>query len=251
MPLRTHAVGAIAPAFTESGKKEKKPSVQAVQKQSFASKLEKIISSESRPIFLSIRASDQFIFATAAIGLFTSTFVHSILFPLSPFIISRINHDNNENVSSTMEATASSPFGGKSSVETSRETGILVALYAVGLLVGSPLFGWLGDKIRQRRIPMLLGISASIAANIMFMFAIAYWMLLLARFLQGVANACVWTMSLCLIADNWPESRLGLQMGKLMGFYPLGLVTGLPVGGGKSIEFEMHKQRFLNREPDV
>lgn len=72
MPLRTHAVGAIAPAFTESGKKEKKPSVQAVQKQSFASKLEKIISSESRPIFLSIRASDQFIFATAAIGLFTS-----------------------------------------------------------------------------------------------------------------------------------------------------------------------------------
>lgn len=33
-----------------------------------------------------------------------------------------------------MEATASSPFGGKSSVETSRETGILVALYAVGLL---------------------------------------------------------------------------------------------------------------------
>lgn len=65
---------------------------------------------------------------------FEQTFVHSILFPLSPFIISRINHDNNENVSSTMEATTSSPFGGKSSVETSRETGILVALYAVGLL---------------------------------------------------------------------------------------------------------------------
>lgn len=85
-------------------------------------------------------------------------------------------------------------------------------------------------------------------------------MLLLARFLQGVANACVWTMSLCLIADNWPESRLGnedpegaviitkqnktknrplgLQMGKLMGFYPLGLVTGLPVGG-KNVKYRI------------
>ena len=75
---------------------------------------------------------------------------------------------------------------------------------------GSPIFGWLGDKIKQRRVPMLLGIAASITANLMFMFAIAYWMLLLARFLQGVSNACVWTMSLCLIADNWPEDQLGM-----------------------------------------
>ena len=75
---------------------------------------------------------------------------------------------------------------------------------------GSPVFGWLGDKIKQRRVPMLLGIAASITANLMFMFAVAYWMLLLARFLQGVSNACVWTMSLCLIADNWPEDQLGM-----------------------------------------
>lgn len=59
---------------------------------------------------------------------------------------------------------------------------------------------------------MLLGITASIAANLMFMFAFAYWMLLLARFLQGVSNAAVWTMSLCLIADNWPENQLGKMM---------------------------------------
>lgn len=96
---------------------------------------------------------------------------------------------------------------------------------------GSPFFGWLGDKIKQRRLPMLLGIAASMAANYMFMFSITYWMLLLARFLQGVSNACVWTMSLCLIADNWPSNQLGAQMGKLVGFYPLGLLVGLPTGG--------------------
>lgn len=139
---------------------------------------------------------------------------------------------------------------------TSRDTGILVALYAVGLLAGSPIFGWLGDRIKQRRLPMLLGTGASIAANVLFMLSVTYPMLLVARFLQGISNACVWTMCLCLIADNWPREQLGKrvtfisyssltsispppffflgsQMGKLVGFYPLGMMVGLPAGGSK------------------
>ncbi|CAO3627973.1 unnamed protein product [Cunninghamella blakesleeana] len=187
---------------------------------------EKQQNSIRKPILLKYRSSKPFVFWTAAVGLFTSTFVHSILFPLSPFIVNRINHQS-ENPDDYHNASALS----SNSETTSRETGILVALYAVGLLAGSPFFGWLGDKIKQRRLPMLLGIAASMAANYMFMFSITYWMLLLARFLQGVSNACVWTMSLCLIADNWPSHQLGAQMGKLVGFYPLGLLVGLPTGG--------------------
>ena len=75
--------------------------------------------------------------------------------------------------------------------------------------MGSPIFGWLGDKVKQRRLPMLLGTGASMAANLLFMFSVTYPMLLIARFLQGVSNACVWTMCLCLIADNWPREELG------------------------------------------
>ncbi|KAI8330058.1 major facilitator superfamily domain-containing protein [Chlamydoabsidia padenii] len=176
-----------------------------------------------RPMLLNLRSCKTFIFWTAAVGLFTSTFVHSILFPLSPFIVNRIKHNHvgasgEDDPMSYHHATALA----SDSEATSRETGILVALYAVGLL---------GDKIKQRRVPMLMGILASMSANYVFMFASAYWMLLLARFLQGVSNACVWTMSLCLIADNWPMEELGCQMGKLVGFYPLGLVVGLPTGG--------------------
>ncbi|KAI9491064.1 major facilitator superfamily domain-containing protein [Zychaea mexicana] len=202
MPIRSLVTRAIAPTTTVDGQEKQHQQPEETKRK--------------KPFLLNVRSSDYFIFATAAIGLFTSTFVHSILFPLSPFIIDRINHK--DDVSHDYNT---SPFSASSDAETSRDTGILVASYAVGLL---------GDKIRQRRIPMLLGISASIAANLMFMFAIAYWMLLLARFLQGVSNACVWTMSLCLVADNWPESQLGYQMGKLFGFYPLGIVTGLPIG---------------------
>ncbi|KAI8142460.1 major facilitator superfamily domain-containing protein [Fennellomyces sp. T-0311] len=214
MPFRSIITGAVAPS-SSADDQEKQQEEQPQQK------------TRKQPILLNVRSSDHFIFATAAIGLFTSTFVHSILFPLSPFIIDRINHRNDD---PSQHLDTNAPFSSASETETSRDTGILVALYAVGLLVGSPIFGWLGDKIKQRRIPMLMGISASIAANLIFMFAIAYWMLLLARFLQGVSNACVWTMSLCLIADNWPENQLGFQMGKIFGFYPLGIMMGLPIG---------------------
>ncbi|KAG2227116.1 hypothetical protein INT45_003846, partial [Circinella minor] len=210
MPFLSHVTGAIAPTATVDSQEKQEQSSQPAPK---------------KPILLSVRASDYFIFSTAAIGLFTSTFVHSILFPISPFIVDRINHNGEAS-----QDTGESPFSAANDAVTSRDTGILVALYAAGLLAGSPIFGWLGEKIRQRRVPMLLGIAASITANLMFMFATAYWMLLLARFLQGVSNACVWTMSLCLIADNWPEDQLGFQMGKLFGFYPLGIVAGLPVG---------------------
>ncbi|CAO3677707.1 unnamed protein product [Rhizopus stolonifer] len=172
-------------------------------------------SNKSLPFLHHYRSCPTFVFLTAATGLFTSTFIHSILFPLAPFIVARVRHlDNTSNIELT-----------------SRDTGLLVALYAVGLLVGSPLFGWLGDKIKQRRIPMLLGTGASISANILFMFSLNYPMLLIARLMQGVSNACVWTMCLCLIADNWPKEQLGSQMGKLVGFYPLGMMVGLPAGG--------------------
>ncbi|CEG64967.1 hypothetical protein RMATCC62417_01854 [Rhizopus microsporus] len=180
-----------------------------------------------KPFLYKFRSCHTFVFWTAAVGLFTSTFVHSILFPLSPFIVARIRHIDDKNWTDHSKSTAIT-----SNIElTSRDTGVLVALYAVGLLVGSPIFGWLGDKIKQRRLPMLLGTGASMAANILFMLSVTYPMLLIARFLQGVSNACVWTMCLCLIADNWPREELGSQMGKLVGFYPLGMMIGLPAGG--------------------
>ncbi|RCH94367.1 hypothetical protein CU097_003968 [Rhizopus azygosporus] len=184
-------------------------------------------SNKRKPFLYKFRSCHAFVFWTAAVGLFTSTFVHSILFPLSPFIVARIRHIDDKNWTDHSKSTAIT-----SNIElTSRDTGVLVALYAVGLLVGSPIFGWLGDKIKQRRLPMLLGTGASMAANILFMLSVTYPMLLIARFLQGVSNACVWTMCLCLIADNWPREELGSQMGKLVGFYPLGMMIGLPAGG--------------------
>ncbi|KAI8889696.1 MFS general substrate transporter [Backusella circina FSU 941] len=173
------------------------------------------------------RSHHRFIFLTASFALFTSSFVHSILFSLSPFIVSQFRTEELD----------------------SKDTGILVALY--GRTVGSPLFGWMGD--RQRRLPLVLGTILSILANIFFILSINYPMLLVARFLQGLGNASVWTLCLCLVVDHWPKENLGkkkkdmkdahfffffltvttigAQTGKLVCFYPIGMVVGLPAGG--------------------
>lgn len=60
--------------------------------------------------------------------------MHSILFPLSPFIINRINHGDDAQLVDSNNSTLTPSTISIANVETSRDTGILVALYAVGLL---------------------------------------------------------------------------------------------------------------------
>ena len=57
MPFRSHVTGAIAPTTTVDSQEKQEQPPQEVPK---------------KPILLSVRASDYFIFSTAAIGLFTS-----------------------------------------------------------------------------------------------------------------------------------------------------------------------------------
>ncbi|KAG0183812.1 hypothetical protein DFQ28_000859 [Apophysomyces sp. BC1034] len=99
----------------------------------------------------------------------------------------------------------------QSAGEVSTETGVLLALFAVGLIIGSPILGYLGSTL-------------------LFLFGSQYWHLLLARLLQGFSDACVWTLGMCLIADTFPLNTLGLQMGKVLLAHSVGLVVGAPVG---------------------
>lgn len=55
--------------------------------------------------------------------------MHSILFPLSPFIVARIRNLDKDGANHSQSSAITQNIG-----VTSRDTGILVALYAVGLL---------------------------------------------------------------------------------------------------------------------
>ncbi|KAF8919116.1 hypothetical protein BGZ52_012513, partial [Haplosporangium bisporale] len=63
------------------------------------------------------------------------------------------------------------------------------------------------------------------------MVASNFYVFLAARLLQGVAGGSVWTLGLALITDVFPAEVLGVQMGKALIGYTLGLMMGPPLGG--------------------
>ncbi|KAF8926327.1 hypothetical protein BGZ58_011280 [Dissophora ornata] len=154
-----------------------------------------------------LRRSPNFILLTVFLALFVDMASYGIIVPILPFIVSeKIN-------------------GGAA------DTGLLLAVYAIGMLLSSPLFGVLGDYFVSRRIPMLIGLVGMIISTILFMLTANFHVFLLARLLQGVAGGSVWIMGLALISDVFPAHTLGVQMGKALVGYTLGLMMGPPLGG--------------------
>ncbi|RUP49746.1 major facilitator superfamily [Jimgerdemannia flammicorona] len=77
---------------------------------------------------------------------------------------------------------------------------------------------------------MLMGMLGMILSTILVL-SNYYWLLLIARFAQGVSATCVWTLGLSLIADIIRALELGVEMGKIMVSYSVGLLAGPPIGG--------------------
>ena len=152
------------------------------------------------------RSSKALIVSVVTLGIFTDTAVYSILIPLLPDLISK--------------------FGGDA-----KDLGVLLALYAVGSLTFSPLFGIVSDRLNNRMIPMILSLLSLIGSSVLFMLASSYWMLYLARFLQGVSGGAVWTLGMTLIADTHEREEMGSAMGLAMSGFLLGELAGPPIGG--------------------
>ncbi|KAF9315315.1 hypothetical protein BGZ91_005816 [Linnemannia elongata] len=154
-----------------------------------------------------LRRSPNFILFTVFLALFVDMATYGIIVPIIPFIVSE-----------KMDGGAT-------------DTGLLLAVYAVGILLSSPLFGVLGDRFVSRRVPMLIGLLGMLLSTVLFMVATNFYVFLLARLLQGVAGGSVWTLGLALITDVFPANVLGVQMGKALVGYTLGLMMGPPLGG--------------------
>ncbi|KAF9181737.1 hypothetical protein BGZ50_005337 [Haplosporangium sp. Z 11] len=167
----------------------------------------KSITVKNHGCFVRLRRSPNFILFTVFLALFVDMATYGIIVPIIPFIISdKVN-------------------GGAT------DTGLLLAIYAIGILISAPLFGVLGDRFVSRRIPMLIGLVGMLLSTALFMLGTNFYVFLTARLLQGVAGGSVWTLGLALITDVFPAHTLGLQMGKALVGYTLGLMMGPPLGG--------------------
>lgn len=139
------------------------------------------------------------------LAVFTDMFIHGMIVPILPIYAASLG----------ISQTA---------------LGFLFGSYALALLITTPIFGMISDKI-GRRGPMLWGILGLAAATLLFAFANTFWFLLLARILQGCAAAITWTAGLALLADFYPSEERGQAMGIALSGQAIGILVGPSMGG--------------------
>ncbi|KAF9963744.1 hypothetical protein BGZ65_012522 [Modicella reniformis] len=114
----------------------------------------------------------------------------------------------------------------------STANGALIAAYAVGSLIASPIAGILSDRMANRRTPMIVGLIALLLSTVLFMEAMEhFWILLVSRFAAGLAGGTMMTLGFALLSDTYPANQLGIQMGKVMIGHSMGMMAGPPLGG--------------------
>jgi multidrug resistance protein len=110
------------------------------------------------------------------------------------------------------------------------EVGILFGSYAVALLLATFPVALLTDRY-GRRGTMLWGLAGLMVTTLVFAVSKQYWLLVLARFLQGVAGAATWLPGMALLADHFPAESRGKAMGTAFAAANLGVLIGPPLSG--------------------
>ena len=150
---------------------------------------------DSPPWALRWRSNTLFIISTVAVGLFTDLFLYGLVVPVLPFMLqSRL---------SIPEDQIQSHVSG------------LLAAYAGASVVSSVPAGWIADRANSRQLPFLCGLAALLAATILLVLGKNISVLVVARILQGISAAVVWTIGLAMVLDTVGRKNLGKVIGSV------------------------------------
>ena len=145
------------------------------------------------PIFLRFRSSTTFILSTICIAIFTDIFLYAVIVPVIPFAL-RIRVGTPEK-------------------DVQHQVSILLAVYGAALLGGSPICGFISDRLPNRRLPLLLGLLALMGSTLLLCLGTNMAMMLTGRVLQGLSAAVIWTVGLALLADTVGADSIGQSLG--------------------------------------
>ncbi len=110
------------------------------------------------------------------------------------------------------------------------QVGVLFGSYAVALLAATFPVAMLTDRLGRRK-PMLWGLAGLGATTLVFAVSKQYWLLVVARALQGVSGAATWLPGMALLADHYPTEERGRAMGTAFAAANLGVLLGPPLSG--------------------
>ncbi|KIW03665.1 uncharacterized protein PV09_04987 [Verruconis gallopava] len=159
----------------------------------------------------SVRSSKTFTLIVVCIAVFSDVFTYGVIVPVLPFALTERLGVSDEDVQ--------------------KWNSILLGVLGVAIVVGSIGFGYLSDRIRTRRLPFTFGLASLASATIVFALCRTLWLLVVARFLQGLATAVVVTVGYALIFDKIGSDQLGQAMGWTSLSLSAGWFIGPVVGG--------------------
>ena len=149
----------------------------------------------SKPIGLKWRSSTLFIVSTVGIGLFTDLFLYGLVVPILPFILRDRVQLQPDQVQSHVSA--------------------LLAAYAGASVLFSLPAGIIADRLPTRQLPFLTGLTALLLATLLLFLGQNVAVLAVARILQGISAAVVWTIGLALVLDTVGPENLGKTIGSV------------------------------------
>ena len=106
--------------------------------------------------------------------------------------------------------------------------GFLTAAFPVAQLVASPVWGRVSDQY-GRRPALLVGLTASTIAYVIFGFASALWLLFASRFVQGLGGGTT-GVAQAYVADTMAPHERAKALGWLSAATSLGVVIGPAIG---------------------
>jgi MFS family permease len=92
-------------------------------------------------------------------------------------------------------------------------------------------WGYLADRIRNRKIPMLFGLILLTGSTVFLCVATNIAMLLAGRVLQGLSAALTWTVGLALVVDTVDAAHIGKAMGWIGMATSIGILIAPLLGG--------------------
>jgi MFS family permease len=126
-----------------------------------------------------IRRSNTTLLIVIWIAIFVDCLFYSIVIPLLPLYLQQLK------VSQAM-------------------IGVLYASFSVSTLLTTPFAPFLVDKLGKKNT-MLGGMFILESSTLLFAYGTDFWVLLVARVLQGLASGISWCSGLSMIADAFPS----------------------------------------------
>ncbi|KAK9850236.1 hypothetical protein MYU51_012655 [Penicillium brevicompactum] len=161
--------------------------------------------------FREIRSSDRFTLVAMCFAIFTDTFIYGMIVPILPYLLLENGQISKE--------------------EAQKWTSILLAAYGAALLVGSPIIGFVSDRIHSRRSPLIFGYLTIAASTFIFLFGRSPSVLIVARVCQGLSGAVIGVLGLAMIADKASPENIGEFMAYSSLSFTWGMLIGPVLGG--------------------